>query len=52
VRDVEKRVWREAARMALELIGIFGLIVAPLVLFGAAAKWGIDSRFMDVRSDF
>jgi hypothetical protein len=38
--------------MLFEFIGVIGLIVAPLALFGAALRWGIDSRFMDVRSDF
>ena len=38
--------------MAIEILGIVALIVVPVALFGAAVKWGVDSRFLDVRSDF
>jgi hypothetical protein len=38
--------------MAIEILGIVAIILAPVVLFGAAVKWGVDSRFLDVRSDF
>jgi hypothetical protein len=38
--------------MSLELLGIVAVLLAPVVLFGAALRWGVDSRFLDVRSDF
>jgi hypothetical protein len=38
--------------MALEILGIATVILAPFALFGAALRWGVDSRFLDVRSDF
>jgi hypothetical protein len=38
--------------MALEIFGFVALVVAPLALVVGAARWGVDSRFLDVRSDF
>jgi hypothetical protein len=50
--DVRQVQQRDAVRMALEIFGIIALILTPIALFGAAVKWGVDSRFLDVRSDF
>ena len=38
--------------MSLEILGVVAVILAPVVLFGASLRWGVDSRFLDVRSDF
>jgi hypothetical protein len=35
-----------------EILGIAAIIIAPVALFVAALRWGVDSRFLDVRSDF
>ncbi len=38
--------------MPAELIALAALLLGLLVLAAAAARWGVDSRFIDVRSDF
>ena len=50
--DAQSRVLRQAGFMAMEILGILALIMAPVVLLAAAARWGVDSTFLDVRSDF
>jgi hypothetical protein len=42
-----------AGRMSFEFLGVLALLVAlGGVFLIAALRWGVDSRFMDVRSDF
>ena len=39
--------------MSLEFLGVLALFVALGGAFTIAVlRWGVDSRFMDVRSDF
>jgi len=52
VPDAATSELREAVGMSIEILGIVALILAPVALFGAALRWGVDSRFLDVRSDF
>jgi len=42
-----------AGRMSFEFLGVLALFVALGGAFTIAVlRWGVDSRFMDVRSDF
>ena len=41
-----------ADAMNVDVFGILALLVALVALNVAAWKWGVDSRFVDVRSDF
>jgi len=39
--------------MNLDVFGVLALLVALTAAFDLAAlRWGVDSRFSDVRSDF
>ena len=39
--------------MHLDIVALVGLAFGlPVALGLAAARWGVDSRFRDVRSDF
>jgi hypothetical protein len=43
---------RDAGGVHLDILAIVVLALAiPAVLDSAAARWGVDSRFRDVRSD-